>query len=94
MFPRALGWLTLVCAASGAWALPIARHGEARVMLRIAEGAIAPERTAAAELVGYLTRITGAEFRIDIGDGMDIVKIDVGALNGQRVGTLDGVARV
>ncbi len=53
-----------VCVASSAGAMTLAERSKTGHVIVVASDAIAPERTAAAELQKYLEQVTGAEFPI------------------------------
>jgi hypothetical protein len=64
--------VALLLACAGAFAaptLPIARDGQALQPIVISPSASAGTKATAEELASYLSRISGAEFRIETGDG-------------------------
>ena len=75
---RCLLWLAVLPALIVASPIDLAGGGEALQPVIVAAGASDRTKTAAATLADYLSRITGATFRVDVGDGSQGIVIGRG----------------
>jgi len=62
--PVVMAMAVALAGTPGLCAATLATDGEPQMTIVLAEGAAAPERTAAEELAGYLAKVTGAKYPI------------------------------